>query len=89
MTEEKEFKYRIPLFDGMNFGNWKFRMDTLLNELELTNFIQKEFTDMVEFNESDTAAVKKEKEKQLSDFGKNDKKCRSQIIQRIAVIWNT
>lgn len=31
---EKE-KYQIPLFDGTTYGNWKFRTETLLDELYL------------------------------------------------------
>jgi len=33
MVNETE-KYRISLFDGTNFDNWKFRMETLLRELK-------------------------------------------------------
>lgn len=28
-------KYRIPLLDGTNCNDWKFRIETLLTELEL------------------------------------------------------
>lgn len=28
-------KYRIPLLDGTNYSYWKFRIETLLTELEL------------------------------------------------------
>jgi hypothetical protein len=31
----EEQKTRINLFDGTNFNNWKFRMEVLLDQLEL------------------------------------------------------
>ena len=38
---------------GTNFENWKFRMETLLNELDLTEFIQKAYMEMVVFADTD------------------------------------
>ena len=40
-------KYRIPLFDGTNFDNWKFRNETLLNEMNLLEFLESLYTAMV------------------------------------------
>ena len=51
MTEAE--KYRIPLFDGSNFGNWKFRIETLLTELELLELTEKPYTERVEFLATD------------------------------------
>jgi len=34
MASEDE-RYKVPLFDGTNYDNWKFRMETLLDEKEL------------------------------------------------------
>jgi len=33
MTEED--KHRVPLFDGSNYNNWKFKMEVLLEEIGL------------------------------------------------------
>jgi len=39
MTDDE--KYKIPLFDGMNYSNWKFRMQVLLEEHDLIYFVNK------------------------------------------------
>lgn len=83
MADEVE-KYRIPLFDGTNFNNWKFRMQTLLEKMDLYKYVEEPYTNKVEFLESDTAEQRTEKERRLAQLEKRDRKCKSQIIQRIA-----
>lgn len=83
MAEEPE-RYRVHLFDGSNFNNWKFRMETLLNEMELLKFIEKPVTHMVEFLDGESLDERKKKETLFNVLDKCDRKCRSQIIQRIA-----
>lgn len=40
MAEEAEQeKYKIPLFDGSNYENWKFRMECLLDEKDLLGLV--------------------------------------------------
>ena len=41
---EFDEKVKVPLFDGTNSDNWKFRMLTLLEELELEEFVERDFT---------------------------------------------
>lgn len=77
-------KYKIPLFDGSKFGNWKFRMETLLNELELLEFIRQPYHRMVKFHERDASEETARKRMELREWEKRDRKCRSQIIQRVA-----
>lgn len=85
MSEEYyESKYRVPLFDGNNFGNWKFRMQGLLDELDLLDLIAGEYTEKVKFQSSDGEKERAEKDKLLKILAKRDKKCRSRIIERIA-----
>lgn len=83
MGEEGD-KYRIPLFDGTNFNNWKFRIETLLTELDLIPFIEKLYKIMVEIKAEDTHEQRTAKEAMLAQYKKKDKKCMSQIIQRIS-----
>lgn len=83
MIEEVE-KYQIPLFDGTNFSNWKFRMETLLNEMDLMGYVEKPYIEMVDIPESKNATEQRRRAKQIEDFSKCDRKCKSQIIQRIA-----
>lgn len=41
MAEETEQeKYKIPLFDGSNYENWKFRMGCLLDEKDLLKYVE-------------------------------------------------
>ncbi|KAK9716797.1 protein of unknown function (DUF4219) [Popillia japonica] len=35
-------KYKIPVFDGNNYSNWKFRVQTLLEAQDLSSYIEKE-----------------------------------------------
>ena len=83
MATEEE-KYKIPLFDGTNYDNWKFRLEILLDELDLLEYTVENYKNMVTIvgNESTDELAKKEKE--LSVHRKKDKKCKSHIIQRIS-----
>ena len=54
-------KYRIPLFDGINFDNWKFRIETLLNEMDLLEFLENLYMAMVQLKPEDTAEQRREK----------------------------
>jgi hypothetical protein len=50
MVSEEE-KFRVPVFDGTNYSNWKFQIETLLDEKELLEYIQKPLHDILaEFN---------------------------------------
>jgi hypothetical protein len=57
-------KNKVPLFDGSNFSNWKFRMETLLDELDLLDILETPMNASVEaVDASDITAqdkVKKE-----------------------------
>lgn len=82
MEEIKEAKFKIPLFDGNNFDNWKFRMETLLDELDLLEFVQQPLGSQIEEVESSESTTN-EKEMKKASLRKADKKCKSQIIQRV------
>ncbi|KAK9738940.1 Zinc knuckle [Popillia japonica] len=84
MAGTLEERTKIPLFDGSNFNNWKFRMEILLEELELLELIDEPYTQKVKFLETDTTDVKASKEADLEKLKKRDRKCRLQIVQRIA-----
>ncbi|KMQ84375.1 copia protein [Lasius niger] len=82
MAEQDRFK--VPLFDGTNFDNWKFRMETLLEEHELLEYVKEAYTSMITIEEVDSPEVRIRKEEQLKQLKRNDRKCKSQIVQRIA-----
>jgi hypothetical protein len=76
-------KNKVPLFDGSNFSNWKFRMETLLDELDLLDILETPMNASVEaVDASDITAQDKVKKKE--QLKKRDKKCKSQIVQRVA-----
>lgn len=68
-------KCKVPLFDGTNYSNWKFRMEVLLDEMDLLNIIQEPMDD---------SKLDKGNPQELQAVKKKEKKCKSQIIQRIA-----
>lgn len=79
-----EQKYKIPLFDGNNFTNWKFRMEVLLDELELLEHVQKSIeTKITEINAM-TGLSAEQKTTHIAQYTKNDKACKSQIVRRVA-----
>jgi len=71
-------KYKIPLFDGTNYSNWKFRMQVLLEEHDLIDFINKPLDILTGDLSAETA------ETQAITLQKKDRKCKSFITQRIA-----
>lgn len=64
----------VPLFDGNNFPNWKFRMLTVLDDLGLVQCVEDTFW------KGFTEAKEDEKQKRL----KQDKRCRTTIVMRVA-----
>lgn len=66
-------KYKVPLFDGSNYSNWKFRMQILLEEHDLVDLVDKELNTLIIELSAATAAV------QAPLFRKNDRKCKSLI----------
>lgn len=77
-------KYRIPLLDGTNYSDWKFRLETLLTELELSTYIEADYTSLIVIVNSDDAATRTRKQDEIAEHNRRDQKCKSQIIQRIA-----
>lgn len=82
----REDKYRIPLFEGNNFDDWKFRMEVYLEDLDLLDFAEVKFSDKdeVKLSENETAETREQKEKLFENWRKRDRKCKSEIVQRIS-----
>ena len=78
-SDDLSGKYRIPLFDGVGFSNWKFRIEIFLEEEDLISCIQKEIGDYEELiiSATDSEAVKKRKETERNNILKSQKKCKS------------
>lgn len=71
-----DLKFKIAVFDGTNFSNWKFRLTVLLEERDLKQFIEKDMDTILEGAKEDTA--------QITALKLKEKKCKSLIIQCIA-----
>ncbi|KAF2887536.1 hypothetical protein ILUMI_18637 [Ignelater luminosus] len=78
-----EERYYIPSFDGNNFDSWKFGLGVLLEEkncLECLDGMDSSYNVI----DSDDAATKAVKTKQIQDFLKKDRNCKSIITQSVA-----
>jgi hypothetical protein len=71
--EDNRTTYKIPLFDGRNFSNWKYRVGILLDEKDLKIFIKKSLNEILE----ETTAEKQ------CEVKKNEKKCISILVQTL------
>lgn len=81
MTEDK-----LWLFNGTNLGNWKFRMEALLEDKNMLGCLTKAI-DEEEYSRdlaTDTAEVRTEKKKNLEARWALDRKCKNRLIHRIA-----
>ncbi|KAF2886841.1 hypothetical protein ILUMI_19330 [Ignelater luminosus] len=78
-----EERYYISSFDGNNFNNWKFRLRVLLEKKNCLEWLDgmDSFYNIID---SDDAAAKAVKTKQIQDFLKKDRKCKSIITQSVA-----
>jgi hypothetical protein len=68
----EEDKYRIPLFDGNNYPDWKFRITLYLDELDLLKHTETLLNQLLENNP-----------KSGNGLVRNNKRCKSRIVQRI------
>jgi hypothetical protein len=82
----EEEKYRIPLFDGNNYSDWKFRMTKYLDELDLLRHTRTPLSKLLEEPENIDAAAEAAVPTARNGLIQNDKKCKSRIIQRIEIV---
>jgi len=69
---ENTNKMGISLFDGTNYNNWYYRLDTYLDEKDLVKFIKKDLKSLLEEVVGEDA-----KNKLRTD----EKKCKSTIVK--------
>lgn len=73
MNTNDENRTGIPLFDGTNYNNWFFRMETLLDEKSLLQYIQEDL---------ETEIIPKLKtDKEISDARHAEKRCKTIIVR--------
>lgn len=70
--EQEKFSKHIQ-FDGTNFNNWKFRIEVLLEEKDLTEFIETALEDLVDGENPD----------EEMKIRMREKKCKSILVQCI------
>jgi hypothetical protein len=84
-----EEKYRIPLFDGNNYPDWKFSMTVYLGEMDLLSHTETLLSELLEeYPEPENIDAAAEAAVRTARNGliQNDKKCKSRIIQRIEIV---
>lgn len=64
----------IPLFDGTNFNNWRFRVEMALDEKNLSEYIKKDYLTLL-------AAATNQKDQERVTA--NEKKCKNIIVQSV------
>ncbi|KAG8235932.1 hypothetical protein J437_LFUL015997 [Ladona fulva] len=81
----EEERYRLPLFDGKNYNDWKFRMEIYLDEKEVLEYIENPLSSLLHRHEEceDNATTKKRKEEAILKIKRDNKKCKSLIVQRL------
>lgn len=83
MSEERT---KIPLFDGKNYNDWRFRMEVHLDKDDMLDFVNKGFAELTKQFEvvpADNANVKKRKEESIVELTRKDKRCKNSIIERL------
>ncbi|KAI5728895.1 hypothetical protein M8J77_025006 [Diaphorina citri] len=72
--QQLEEKFHVPLLDGTNYDNWRFRLEVLLDEKDLLEFVQRDVSTMIQEN----------KEANNSKVVQRDKYCKRLIISSIS-----
>lgn len=77
MNQNENQQNGIPLFDGTNYNNWSFRLETLLDERNLLQYIEQSLVEIVAA--LPTGATEADKKK----CEENEKKCKTIIVRTI------
>lgn len=81
MSDEK-----LWLFNGENFGNWKFRIEVLMEDKGLLECLETAVADEEYARDlpEDTAEERQRKKKLLDERMARDQRCKNLLIHRIA-----
>lgn len=85
MEDDKNEIKKLYLFNGKDFNNWKFRVETLLREHDVENFLIQTLDEheAIIITNLDTAADRRRKANLRESLRKKERKCFSLIVQRI------
>lgn len=76
-----EDKYKVPLFDDNNYHSWKFRMEILLDEQDLLNYVQQPLKlENVPSTETEVPEINRRNNQIIKD----DKACKRRIVSKVA-----
>lgn len=84
---EEENRFRVPLFDGQNYDDWKFRMQVFLRKEDVLELAEKGIASLQEpllDHEDDTDRVRRRKEEAREEVRRKDLKCINFIVSRVA-----
>jgi sucrose-6-phosphate hydrolase SacC (GH32 family) len=83
MAEDNEERFKVSLFDGNNYENWKFRMECFLDEKNLQTLVKSEplYEEPAEGENAQQLAARQQRNDALP---KKDKRCKNMIVQKIA-----
>ena len=70
-------KMKIPIFNGKNFADYKFRMKLILEEKELLLYVENDINDLLQRrNEQDSASL-------ITTIRKKERECKSLLVQSL------
>jgi transposase InsO family protein len=81
MASNEEERFKVPLFDGSNYHTWKFRMEILLDELDLLDFVKQPLVGLLEQETGVEAAATRSRNNEKKH---NDKVCKRRIVSKVA-----
>lgn len=76
MSESSSLRNKIPLFDGSNFSNWRFRVESALDVKDLLKFIEDDLETLL-------GEVEDEDEAGKEALKKSEKQCKNIIVQSV------
>jgi hypothetical protein len=82
MAEDNEERFKVPLFDGNNYENWKFRMECFQDENDLLTLVKSEpvYEEPAKGGNAQQLAARQQRNDALR---KKDKRCKNMIVQKI------
>ena len=85
--EPDKLQTRLIIFDGEEFGDWKYRTERFLDKEDLLELVQKGKVALQKECESEdggSIAVKRRKDEVKLELSKKAKKCSNLIIERLS-----
>jgi predicted secreted protein len=75
----EEDRYKLPLFDGTNYGDWRFRMEIVLDEKGILTHVSRHLAELQEefrLTGNENQETRSAEQKKLDKLSTDDKKCK-------------